>query len=79
MSTTGLVSLTGVKPGRVTGFMLIVLQPTRQPVSTVTALENLQPMRALPPVLGAHLTFLEDGLTDLGPEVPGATQPRGAV
>lgn len=54
---TGLVSLTGVESGRVTGLMVIFLYPARQTLSTVTTLEYLQPMGAFSPVLGAHLTF----------------------
>lgn len=77
--TTGLMSLTGVEPRRVTGLMVILLQPARQALAAVTALEYLQPVGAFPPVLGAHLALFEDRFTDLGPEVSRATQPRGAV
>lgn len=79
MATAALVSLTGVKPRRITGLMVIALHPAGQSFSAVTALEYLEPMRAFPPVLRAHLAFFEDRLTDLGPEVPGATQACGAV
>ena len=77
--TAGLVSLTGVKPGRITGLMVIFLYPARQTFSTVTALEYLQPVGAFSPVFGAHLTFLENRFTDLGPEMSSTTQPRSAV
>lgn len=77
--TAGLVSLTGVKPRRITGLMVIFLYPARQTFSAVTTLEYLQPMGAFSPVLGAHLTFFEDGFTDLGPEVSGTTQSCGTV
>lgn len=59
--------------------MVIFLHPARQAVSTVTALEYLQPVGAFSPVLCAHLTLFEDRFTDLGPEVSGTTQPRGTV
>lgn len=77
--TAGLVSLTGVKPGRIAGLMVIFLHPARQTFSTVTTLEYLQPMGAFSPVLGAHLTFLENRFTDLGPEMSSTTQPCSAV
>lgn len=77
--TAGLVSLTGVKPGRIAGLMVIFLHPARQTFSTVTTLEYLQPMGAFSPVLGAHLTFLENRFTDLGPEMSSTTQPCSTV
>lgn len=77
--TAGLVSLTGVESGRVAGLMVIFLYPARQTLSTVTALEYLQPVGAFSPVLGTHLTFFEDRFTDLGPEVSSTTQPCGTV
>lgn len=77
--TAGLVSLTGVESGRVTGLMVIVLYPARQTLSTVTTLEYLQPVGAFSPVFGAHLTFFEDRFTDLGPEMSSTAQPCGTV
>lgn len=59
--------------------MVVFLYPAGQTISTVAALEYLQPVGAFSPVLGAHLTFFEDRFTDLGPEVSGTTQPRGTV
>lgn len=79
VQTAGLVSLTGVKPRRITGLMVIFLYPARQTFSTVTTLEYLQPVRAFSPVLGAHLTFFENRFTDLGPEMSSTTQPCSTV
>lgn len=61
--------LAGVKTS--SGFVAVValLRPARKPVSTVTALEDLQAVGAFPSVLGAHLPFLQDRLADLGPKV----------
>lgn len=59
--------------------MVIFLYPARQTFSAVTALEYLQPMGAFSPVLGTHLTFFEDRLTDLGPEVSSTAQPCSTI
>lgn len=77
--TARLVSLTGVKPRRITGLMVIFLYPANQPFSTVTALEYLQTMGAFSPVFGTYLTFFEDRFTDFGPEVSSTTQSCGTV
>lgn len=48
-------------------------------LGTVAALEDLQAVGALLPLLGAHLALPQHRLADLGPEVASAAVAHGAV